>query len=83
MSPSIERMVEASREGFLLDMAPKEAMEFLEFLADTSKKWEEYQLQEKLTTSPIVREKVNIILSFNKAFVKKLGKLKRKMIQKA
>ena len=40
MSPSTKRMVEASSEGSLLDMTPVEAMEFLELLADTSKKWE-------------------------------------------
>ena len=47
MSPSTKKMVEG--EGSLLDMAPEEAMEFLEFLADTSRKWEEYQLQGELT----------------------------------
>ena len=42
MSPNRKRMVDASSEGSLLHMTPKEAMEFQEFLADTSKKWEEY-----------------------------------------
>ena len=80
MSPSTKKMVEASSECSLLDMTPKEAMEFLEFLVDTSRKWEEYQLQEELTTASIVKGKVSTMLSFYiRAFIKELGKIKSKI----
>ena len=83
MSPSTKKMVEALREGSLLDMAPEEAMEFLEFLADTSRKWEEYQLQGELTPTPMVGGKVSATLSLCiRAFIKKLGKLESKITQR-
>ena len=64
-------------------MTPKEAMEFIEFLADTSRKWEEYDLQEELITTSIVKGKVSTALFFYiRAFIQKFGKLKSKMTQK-
>ena len=38
ISPSTKKMVEASSEDSVLDMTLEEAIQFLEFLADTSRK---------------------------------------------
>ena len=61
MSLSLKKMIESSCEGQYLAMTPEEAMEFLDSIAKTSRRWEEFQLERKDSKQPTpkIKDKVH------------------------
>ena len=57
MSPSMKQLLETMWEGDFLNKNPDEAMDFLNYVAETSKAWDEPNLKEKDKHRPLVNQK--------------------------